>query len=157
MYSAPVSCSRRSTRWTCTGTFPAGDYFRIDIDGINRFRESFANATDEQIQSYLPLAGVELARKVDLGFSGPGSYYRDSAYNLGADPRFQQFAHTGSGVTIDFWMEGVGLQDLNDESWAMDNLRVVAFTAAVPEPTTYALMLAGLGCIGVAIRHRRSR
>jgi len=89
-------------------------------------------------------------------FSGPGSYYRGSAYNLGADPRFQQFAHTGSVVTIDFWMEGVGLQDLNDESWAMDNLRVVAFTAAVPEPTTYALMLAGLGCIGVAIR-RRSR
>jgi len=41
--------------------------------------------------------------------------------------------------------------------WAMDNLRVVAFTAAVPEPTTYALMLAGLGCIGVAIRCRRSR
>lgn len=140
-----------------TGTFPAGDYFRIDIDGINRFRESFANATDEQIQSYIPPAGVELARKVDLGFSGPGSYYRDSAYNLGADPRFQQFAHTGSVVTIDFWMEGVGLQDLNDESWAMDNLRVVAFTAAVPEPTTYALMLAGLGCIGVAIRCRRSR
>jgi len=38
----------------------------------------------------------------------------------------------------------------------MDNLCVVAFTAAVPEPTTYALMLVGLGCMGVAFR-RRSR
>lgn len=146
-----------------TGSFPAGDYFRIDIDGVNRFRESFANATDEQVQSYVPPAGVELARKVDLGFAGPGSYYRDSAYNLGADPRFQQFAHTGSSVTIDFWMEGVGLQSLGDESWAMDNLRVEAFTVggtpvtAVPEPSTYALLLAGLGGVGAVIRRRRPR
>jgi hypothetical protein len=142
-----------------TGSFPAGDYFRIDIDGTNRFRESFANAADYQTQSYVPPAGVELARKVDLGFGGPGGYYRDSAYNLGADPRFQQFAHTDSSVTIEFWMEGEGLQSLDDESWAMDNLRIDAFTASapVPEPTTYALMLAGLGCLGVARRRRQPR
>ncbi len=143
-----------------TGSFPSGDYFRIDIDGVNRFRESFANADDSQIQSYLPPAGVELARKIDLGFGGPGGYYRDSAYDLGADPTFQHFAHTGSTVTIEFWMEGVGLQSLDDESWAMDNLRVTVFNATtppVPEPSTYALMLGGLAGVAWSARRRRDR
>lgn len=140
-----------------TGTFPAGDYFRIDIDGVNRFRESFANADPSQIQSYVAPAGVGLARRVDLGFT-TGYYYLDSAYNLGADPRFQQFSHSASSVTIEFWMEGVGLQSLDDESWAMDNLRIDAFNAVaapVPEPETYALMLAGLGVVGMVGRRRR--
>ena len=143
-----------------TGSFPSGDYFRIDIDGVTRFRESFANATDQQIQSYLPPAGVQLARQVDLGFGGPGGYYRDSAYDLGADPAFQHFAHSGSSVTIEFWMEGEGLQSLDDESWAMDNLRVTAFNAStppIPEPSTYALMLGGLTAMAWLARRRRSR
>ena len=143
-----------------TGTFPSGDYFRIDIDGVNRFRESFANALDSQVQSYVSPTGVELARKADLGFGGPGGFYRDSAYDLGADPTFQQFAHTGSSVTIDFWMEGVGLQSLDDESWAMDNLRVTAFNATtppVPEPSTYALMLGGLAGMAWLARRRSPR
>jgi hypothetical protein len=143
-----------------TGSFPSGDYFRIDIDGVNRFRESFANATDSQVQSYVPPAGVELARKIDLGFGGPGGFYRDSAYDLGADPTFQQFAHSGSSVTIEFWMEGEGLQSLDDESWAMDNLRVTAFNATtppIPEPSTYALMLGGLTLTAWLARRRRSR
>ena len=143
-----------------TGSFPSGDYFRIDIDGVTRFRESFANATDSQVQSYAAPAGVELARKLDLGFGGPGGFYRDSAYDLGADPAFQQFAHSGSGVTIEFWMEGVGLQSLDDESWAMDNLRVTAFNATtppIPEPSTYALMLGGLGVTAWLARRRRTR
>lgn len=143
-----------------TGSFPSGDYFRIDIDGVTRIRESFANATDSQIQSYAAPAGVELARKVDLGFGGPGGYYRDSAYDLGADPTFQHFAHTGSSVTIEFWMEGEGLQSLDDESWAMDNLRVTAFNATtppIPEPSTYALMLGGLALTAWLARRRRAR
>lgn len=142
-----------------TGSFPSGDYFRIDIDGVTTFRESFANADDSQVQSYAPPPGVELARKVDLGFTGPGGYYRDSAYDLGADPRFQHFAHSGSNVTIEFWMEGEGLQSLDDESWAMDNLRVTAFNAIapVPEPSTWALMLGGLAGVAALARRRRPR
>lgn len=141
-----------------TGNFPSGDFFRIDIDGVNRFRESFANALDSQIQSYVAPAGGELARKQDLGFSGPGSFYRDSAYDFNVDARFQNFAHSDSSVTIAFSIEGVGIQDLSDESWAVDNLRVTAFltTPPVPEPSTYALMLAGLGVVGL-VRRLKSR
>jgi hypothetical protein len=106
------------------GTYPAGDYFKITLDGATLFREAFANAGTLQVQTYLPPPGVELARHVDLGFTGPGSYYTDSAYDLAADPRFQLLPHTGDTATFTFQVEGEGIQGLGDESWAMDNLRI---------------------------------
>jgi len=141
-----------------TGSFPAGDFFKIVFDGATLFSESFANALPLQIQSYVPPAGVELARHVDLGFSGPGSFYTDSAYNLGADPRFANFAHTGSTATIQFFIFGEGNQSLDDESWAMDNLLVSVTTRepqAVPEPASLTLL--GTALAAAARRRLRRR
>ena len=117
-----------------TGTFPAGDFFDVSIDGVSFFHESFANADPSQIQSYVPPPGVELARHVDLGFSGPGGFFTDSAYNLAADPTFSNIPHTASSATIRFVIEGQGVQSLADESWAMDNL-VVQVAGGGPAPT----------------------
>lgn len=136
-----------------TGTFPAGDFFKIVFDGTTLFSESFANASPLQIQSYVPPAGVELARHVDLGFEGPGGYYTDSAYNFGADPRFANFAHTSSSASIEFFIFGEGNQPLDDESWAMDNLKVSVTTQAVPEPST--MLLLGSGLVGLVGYGRR--
>ena len=143
-----------------TGDFPAGDFFKIVFDGTTLFSESFANATPSQIQSYVPPSGVELARRVDLGFNGPGSFFTDSAYDLGADPRFANFAHSGATAKIEFFIFGPGNQNLDDESWAMDNLRVSVTTngvAPVPEPQTYAMLLAGLGLLGVVARRKQQQ
>jgi len=107
-----------------TGTFPQGDFFNVSVDGVSVFRESFANALESQIQSYSPPPGVQLARRVDLGFSGPGSFYTDSAYNLAADPVFSNIPHNDSTLTLAFIIEGPGIQPLADESWAFDNLRI---------------------------------
>lgn len=119
-----------------TGTFPQGDFFAIRIDGNTFFRESFANATLSQVQSYVPPPGVELARHVDLGFSGPGSFYTDSAYWLGGDPQFQHIGHSGPSLTITMQIEGPGIQPLNDESWAIDNLTITVFTLTTPGSAT---------------------
>jgi hypothetical protein len=115
-----------------TGSFPSGDFFTVTLDTNVVFRESFANATPSQFQSYVPPPGAELARRVDLGFSGPGSFYTDSAYNFGLDPRFRNLPHTNSVAVLTFIIEGTGIQDLNDESWAMDNLGVT--TELFPQP-----------------------
>ncbi|HVY30241.1 MAG TPA: hypothetical protein VHB79_26975 [Polyangiaceae bacterium] len=109
-----------------TGSFPAGDFFKITLDGNVVFRESFANATPDQIQSYDPPPAAVLARHVDLGFGGPGGYYTDSAYDFGQDPRFQNLPHTAASAVFVFTLEGEGVQTVDDESWAIDNVRVTA-------------------------------
>ncbi|MDP2901945.1 MAG: PEP-CTERM sorting domain-containing protein [Methylovulum sp.] len=137
-------------------SFPIGDFFKIVFDGQALFSESFANAVPSQTQSYVPPAGVELARHVNLGFSGPGSFYTDSAYNFGADPDFANFAHTNTSAVINFFISGPGNQSLADESWAMDNLRVSVNTqnvSAVPEPGSLALIVVSLGLLA-AVKSR---
>ncbi|MEO8040126.1 MAG: FxDxF family PEP-CTERM protein [Betaproteobacteria bacterium] len=134
-----------------TGSFPSGDFLNVTLDGTSIFRESFANALATQTQSYVSPANVELARHVELGFSG-GGFYTDSAYDLGADPIFQNITHTASTASFTFRIEGEGIQDLNDESWAMDNVRVSV--NPVPEPETYALMIAGLALLAWTARRR---
>ena len=119
-----------------TGSFPGGDFFAIEIDGNIFFRESFANAMTSQFQSYAPPPGVTLARMVDLGFTGPGSFYTDSAYWFGGDPVFQMIGHTASTLTIRLQVEGPGIQSLSDESWAIDNLTIRALQVSNPGSIT---------------------
>ena len=133
-----------------TGAFPQGDFLNIKIDGVSIFRESFANAQGSDIQSYVPPAGGELARRIDLGFTGPGSFYTDSAYDFSIESRLQNLAHSGSTLTVSWIIEGPGIQSLDDESWAMDGLKVTV--NAVPEPGTWALMLAGVAVLGLSRR-----
>lgn len=63
------------------------------------------------------------------------------------------FVATGSSTTLRFTdtSDGGAAGALN---WAIDNVTV---TAAVPEPGTVTLMLAGLALCGVAARRSRSR
>ncbi len=59
--------------------------------------------------------------------------------------------HAGSN-TVTFAYGG-GLQGLGDEGWKVN---AVAVTAPVPEPETYAMMLAGLGMLGAVARRRKA-
>jgi hypothetical protein len=123
------------------GSYPQGDYFRVTVDGVTLFREAFANALISQVQTYVSPLGVELARHLDLGFSGPGSFYTDSAYDLGADALFASISHSSGTLTVEFVIEGPGIQSLNDESWALENLSVHVGFGTIGTVAAY-----GMGC-----------
>ncbi|MEW5990518.1 MAG: PKD domain-containing protein [Chloroflexota bacterium] len=105
------------------------DRLTIRIDGVAVFSEVFENSNCG-FQTYVPSANVTLARRLSLGFAPTGSYYADSAYNIGFDPAFRAIPHTGEILTIEFLASGV-LQGIGDESWAIDNLEV--FLNGVPD------------------------
>jgi hypothetical protein len=43
---------------------------------------------------------------------------------MSLEPRFHGISHTAPTLTVSFIMEGPGIQSLDDESWAIDNLRI---------------------------------
>jgi hypothetical protein len=110
--------------WDGTGCFPTDDIFNVTMDGAPIFSETFVNHDICGAQSYVPPAGVELARKVDLGFN-TGVAWFDSAYDMGLDPAFQNIPHTPSTLTIEWFTSGGGWQGGSDESWAIDNVVVL--------------------------------
>lgn len=68
------------------------------------------------------------------------------------------FAHSSSTLTLDF--RAIGLQELADESWGIDNVTVdisgLAPTRDIPEPATLLLLISGLVGLGVGARRRPS-
>lgn len=55
------------------------------------------------------------------------------------------------------WVRWVEVNDVgNDHSLAIDNVSFSVTATAVPEPSTYAMLLAGLGAIGFLARRRRA-
>lgn len=110
-----------------------GDFFSVSLDGKTIFRQSFANTVFIEAatgmvtnlpQSYVPGPGVELARRRELGFTA-GTYWLDSAYNMGLDQAFTGVPHSSSTATIVFTLNNdhtLAFDD--DESWAIDNVRI---------------------------------
>ncbi len=78
----------------------------------------------------------------------------DSYYDLSLT-----FAHSASSLELVFSYSG--LQDLNDESWGLDNVSVRTDSIIVDPPTGVpapaALWLLGLGIVGVAVAARTRR
>ncbi len=94
---------------------------------------------------------------ISLTTTGPGgpttqvlplSLFGNSYKTVGDD--FTHFSLTGYGNVVSFTLVG-------NVSWAfiaLDNLDVAA---PIPEPGTYAMLLAGLGLLGIASRRRKQK
>lgn len=66
------------------------------------------------------------------------------------------FAHTNSTLTFGLRAGGAGWQGGTDESWAFDNLviSIEPVISAIPEPATWAMLIAGFGLVGTSLRLR---
>lgn len=62
--------------------------------------------------------------------------------------------HTASTFSLSLSAGGSGFQFGSDESWGIDNFSMSA--QAVPEPASWAMLIAGFGLTGAAMRRRRT-
>ena len=124
--------------------------------------------------TYLNAFGAAAAGEVATGGTpgahGGSNYYRDGAVQA-YDGITQSIATTvGATYNIEFWLSDNG--PLNTFSQLSTNGNItgtggngidvlvyagVIPTLSVPEPETYAMLLAGLGMVGFAVRRRKQR
>ncbi len=104
------------------------------VDGALLFNHWFQLALGDS-SDYIAPPGALLSRGHDLGFSGCCYYNRDRAYDLSADPTFQNIPHSADSLVVVWSLSAVSgpaaqqWQGGDDESWAIDNVRV---TLTVP-------------------------
>lgn len=131
--------------WDSTDGNPSPDFFNVEIDGVNVFQATFSNASGSV--EYVPPPNGLLANNAALGFGS----FNDDAYAMAFEPALHNIPHTSSTVTIRFFASGAGWQGGDDESFAIDDLRIVV--TQVPTPSAGALAL--IGTLGIASRRKR--
>jgi len=130
------------------------DRFKLAVaGGATLLDETFSNGNPAG-QSFGPLANnpyyTGASETYSLGFVfydgiQQTSQVMDSVYRLSFN-----FAHDGDTLAFDF--SGYGLQNLEDESWGLDNVRV----SLVPEPTTLPMLAIGLALVAWVARKRHT-
>lgn len=90
-------------------------------------------------------AGLEGAQLSFQLFSGGTLVYQSTQLDPSATPSFLASGYTGL-------VDAVRVSSANHGEFVMDDL---SFTAAVPEPQSYALLLSGLAVVGWVARRRR--
>ena len=91
---------------------------------------------------------------------GPGTnvqtgYYAVSSWQDAVVHYDFTFAHSAPNFTLAI-NASPGFQGGADESWGIDNFSLSASTGAIPEPSSWALMIAGFGLSGAVLRRRRT-
>jgi hypothetical protein len=109
----------------------------------------FVQIGDTQYQWGLDYNGQQTwpGQQVGRGAYGFNGQWQDSVHRF-------TFTVPDQGQDFIFSIRGggAGYQGGNDESWGIDN---ISLTAAVPEPASWALLIAGFGLVGSALRRRR--
>lgn len=112
-------------------------------------RLEFRWAADDSGEGFADRGTWTPKYRLNGGALVPGSWATGATYDLGL-PTVLSSGFVNGVNTLEFFVEGNGVTD----GFA---LRTTSFTAAVPEPGTYAMLLAGLGVLGVAARRRACR
>jgi len=84
---------------------------------------------------------------------GRGSYAVNSGWQDSVYRHSFLIPHFADTFAFSIRAGGKGFQGGNDESWGIDNISLQA--NAVPEPATWAMLIAGFGLVGAAMRRKR--
>ncbi len=133
-------------RWNGLTGGTAPDIFEVKVDGVTVFSAGYDNV-DPNDQS--PVRGTQLAYNLPLGFNAS---FNDAAYDMASVAALHDIPHSASDMVVQFLF--ANSQRIDDASFALENLRISANVAAVPEPTVLALL--GLGLAGLAFSRRRA-
>ena len=131
--------------WDGLGVTNVGpDIFEVLVDGTLVFAAGYNNfdAADQSA-----VRGTQLAYDVPLGFGN----WNDAAYDMTSVAALHGIAHSSSSMTVQFRFANP--QGIDDESFALENLRISVNDGTVPEPSMLALLGAGLA--GLGLRRRR--
>jgi len=101
--------------WDGSEAYWGDDFFNVAVDGQLAFCETISNFIDNP-QTFVPEQPI--VQYTEL-FGDPG-WVQDSLYAL-----VEYCPHNASELVIEFWADGDGWQGGGDESWGIDNIKVV--------------------------------
>lgn len=142
--------------WDGNSVSVGPDVWRVRADGSTLVDTTFSNiaGSNQSFSSngYIGAGNYAPRTNAAVVYDDPDIYARYSIYKFDKIG-LPQLEFTPATSTVVLTFEGANLQGTNDESWAIDNVKVTGRGNAVPEPG--ALLLVGLG--GLALLRRRRK
>jgi hypothetical protein len=139
--------------WDGNDSFYGHDRFEVLVDGTSVFDYSFTSPS----LSFLP--DIPTSDAIGSGSLGFNSGWLDAVYDFTAFNDLLNIPHTDSSAVIEFRAYGAGWQAGDDESWAIDNVRVAVDGGVTPVPevgTTVSATAFGLACVAGWLRRRKA-
>lgn len=138
-----------ATFWGHTASYSDDLYFSTDNVNWSFVFNNHASSSGDTVSLGSYAAGTELFFKIyvnntgDTFYTGPGSKNADGLVHVVSDT-FGESTYVGFEDIL-----GGGDLDYDDLQYSFHNI------AAVPEPETYAMLLAGLGVMGAVARRKK--